>query len=281
MFMSVALKFHNVKKKFDTLEALKGVSLEIEEGEFFALLGQNGAGKTTLINCLAGVTARDSGEIEVLGTSIDVNPTFAKTNVGIVAQEVAFDPFFGPAEILRMQRGMYGLRQNEEHLDWLLTNLSLQDKKHIRSRQLSGGMRRRLMIAKALIHEPKVLILDEPTAGVDVELRQGLWKFLEELRKERGVTILLTTHYLEEAQLLADRIAIIHKGEIIVNEEKKQLLRRQKRIVEIETMDGKTESFELEGDENPLGKLGKRTDIKDITIREPKLEDIFLDLTKA
>ncbi len=279
--MSVALKFHNVKKQFDKLEALKGVSLEIKEGEFFALLGQNGAGKTTLINCLAGVTKRDSGEIEVLGKNIDTHSTFAKTSVGIVAQEVAFDPFFGPAEILRMQRGMYGLRQNEEHLDWLLEKLSLQDKKNVRSRKLSGGMRRRLMIAKALVHEPKILILDEPTAGVDVELRQGLWKFLEELRQKHGVTILLTTHYLEEAQALADRIAIIHKGEIIVNEEKKQLLKRQKRILEIETTDGKTESFELESDENPLIKLGQRTDIKDLTIREPKLEDVFLDLTKA
>ncbi len=279
--MAVALKFQEVKKKFDKLEALKHVSLEIQEGEFFALLGQNGAGKTTLINCLAGVTKRDSGDIEVLGKNIDANPTFAKTNVGIVAQEVAFDPFFGPAEILRMQRGMFGMRQNEEHLDWLLEKLSLKDKKDVRARQLSGGMRRRLMIAKALVHEPKILILDEPTAGVDVELRQSLWKFMEELRKKHGVTILLTTHYLEEAQTLADRIAIIHKGEVIVNEEKKKLLKRQKRIVEIETTGGKTEIFELEGEESPLTKLGQRSDIKDITIREPKLEDIFLDLTKA
>ena len=279
--MSVALKFHKVKKKFDQLEALKGVSLEIKEGEFFALLGQNGAGKTTLINCLAGVTRRDSGDIEVFDKNIDAAPTFAKTNVGIVAQEVAFDPFFGPAEILRMQRGLFGMRQNEEHLDWLLKKLGLEDKKHVRSRQLSGGMRRRLMIAKALVHEPKVLILDEPTAGVDVELRQNLWKFMEELRQKHGVTILLTTHYLEEAQALADRIAIIHKGEVIVNEEKKQLLKRQKRIVEVETSQGEHETFELEHGQSPLDKIRNRHDIEDITIREPKLEDIFLDLTKA
>ena len=279
--MSVALKFHEVTKRFDKLEALKGVSLEIQEGEFFALLGQNGAGKTTLINCLAGVTRRDGGEIEVYGKNIDAEPTFAKTNVGIVAQEVAFDPFFGPAEILRMQRGLFGMRPNEEHLDWLLSKLGLEGKKNVRSRQLSGGMRRRLMIAKALVHEPKLLILDEPTAGVDVELRQGLWEFMEELRRDHGVTILLTTHYLEEAQALADRVAIIHKGEVIVNEEKKQLLKRHKRVLEIETQRGTCESFELEHDESPIDRIRDRHDIKDLTIREPNLEDIFLDLTKA
>ena len=201
-----ALIFKNVAKSFGDLKALKNVDFEVNEGEFVALLGPNGAGKTTLINCLNGLTPRDKGEILVNGVDPEISPQKTKMMLGIVEQELVFDPFFTSLEMLRLRRGLFGLKPDEKYLAWLLAKLNLDDKKDVRARELSGGMKRRLMIAKALAHKPDILILDEPTAGVDVELRNSLYDFLKELKKG-GTTIVLTTHYLEEAELLADRIA--------------------------------------------------------------------------
>ncbi|QQS58962.1 ABC transporter ATP-binding protein [Candidatus Peregrinibacteria bacterium] len=277
----LALVFENVRKEYKDLTALSSVSFSVKEGEFFALLGQNGAGKTTLISCLAGTAWRSSGSILVQGEDPEKNPNFTKAHLGIVPQEITFDPFFSPLEALRMRRGFFGLRKNDTYLFWLLEKLSLFDKKDVEPRWLSGGMKRRLMIAFALAHEPRVLILDEPTAGVDVELRKSLWIFLEELRKEKGITILLTTHYLEEAEALADRIAILHKGSVLVCEEKKKLLSRRKRVLEIETNSGEIKTFEMEKEDNIVEKIQSCPSIRDIRIREPKLEEVFLEMTQS
>ncbi len=277
----IALKFNKVHKKYDDFVALKDISFEVKKGEFFALLGPNGAGKTTLINCLNGITDRTSGTIEVLGQDPAVNSEFTKMKLGIVEQELVFDPFFTPLEILRLRRGLFGMKPNEEYLLWLLEKLNLTDKKNSRARNLSGGMKRRLMIAKALAHEPEILVLDEPTAGVDIELRQSLYTFLRELQEKKKMTILLTTHYLEEAQLLAETIAIQNIGEILICESKETLLRKQKRILEIESCDGATEEIEISDTDVNLKKLvSDYPRVKNIRIKEPKLEDIFLEVTK-
>ncbi len=217
------LSFQNVTKSFGETKALSGVSFDVKKGELFALLGPNGAGKTTLINCLNGLTDRDGGTILVDEDDPAKNPTVTKMKLGIVEQELVFDPFFTPVEILRLRRGLFGLKPNEKYINWIFEKLNLSDKKNERARGLSGGMKRRLMIAKALAHDPEILILDEPTAGVDVELRQSLYKFLKELQK-KGKTIILTTHYLEEAELLADTICIQHQGKTLLVENKEKLL---------------------------------------------------------
>lgn len=277
-----ALSFRNVQKQFGELQALKNVSFEVKEGEFVALLGPNGAGKTTLINCLNGLIQRDQGTIEVFGQDPERNPLFTKSNLGIVEQELVFDPFFTSFEMLRIRRGMFGLSPDDDYLEWLLARLGLSEKRNVKGRQLSGGMKRRLMIAKALAHKPKILILDEPTAGVDVELRNSLYDFLRELRKD-GLTIVLTTHYLEEAELLADKIAIQRLGETIVFEDKKQMLQRNKRWLWIEFESGKSEKIELQPEtsiRDTLNGFGNEK-IKDIKIKEPSLEEIFIELTHA
>ena len=237
-----ALVFNKVEKSFGELKALKNISFSVESGSFVALLGPNGAGKTTLINCLNGLTKRDGGDIFVLGEDPEKNPLHTKMALGIVEQELVFDPFFTSLEILRMRRGLFGLKPDEAYVNWLLDKLSLSDKKNVRARQLSGGMKRRLMIAKALAHKPKILILDEPTAGVDVELRNSLYDFLRELKKE-GLTIVLTTHYIEEAQLLADKVAIQAAGETLVFESTKDLLGRKKKVLELTNKDNKVISI--------------------------------------
>lgn len=277
--MSLALSFHAVSKKYKDLEALSSVSFHVQKGEFFALLGQNGAGKTTLIGCLSGLNRRTGGDISVFGKDPEKDSVYTKSILGIVPQELVFDPFFTPLEALRFQRGLFGCQKNDEYLFWLLKKLSLWDKKNAESMKLSGGMKRRLMIAKALAHEPEILILDEPTAGVDVDLRKSLWAFLGELQEEKGITILLTTHYLEEAEALSDRVAVLHKGEIIVCENTKNLLGRHGRIVEIEKTDGTTETEEINSDTNVADVLAQKSDIANVHIREPKLEDIFLEIT--
>jgi ABC-2 type transport system ATP-binding protein len=275
-----ALSFSSVQKSYGKESVLKGVSFFLQEGEFFALLGPNGAGKTTLINCLSGISKRESGEILVFGQDPEKNPIFTKSCLGVVEQEITFDPFFTPMETLRMRRGFFGMPKNDEYLHWLLEKLDLQKKENTLSVLLSGGMKRRLMIAQALAHEPKIIILDEPTAGVDVELRQNLWKFFQELRRERSITILLTTHYLEEAEALAERIAIIQEGKILVCESKKELLSRHKRILEIQLENGEKHFVALEANENIAQKIALFPDVLDISIREPRLEDIFLELTQ-
>ncbi len=215
----------SVSKRFGTFEALRGIDLDITRGEIFALLGPNGAGKTTLISIVAGLIRASGGEVRVLGRDVVSDYRFTRRAVGLVPQEINFDPFFTVEESLRIQAGYFGVRLSEDRLGEILGALDLAGKRKANTRTLSGGMKRRLLIGKALVHEPPVLFLDEPTAGVDVELRQALWRYVRLLR-ERGTTIVLTTHYLEEAEELADRVGVIDRGRLLVVDAKEELLRR-------------------------------------------------------
>ena len=212
--MTAAVSINQVCKRFGTLQALAGVSLEIQPGEFFGLLGPNGAGKTTLISCLAGLARPDSGSVQVLGHDVIKDFREARRLLGVVPQELVFDPFFNVRETLRIQSGYFGIRKNDDWIDEILHNLDLTSKANVNMRRLSGGMKRRVLVAQALVHKPPVIVLDEPTAGVDVELRQGLWQFVGRLNKE-GHTIILTTHYLEEAEALCNRIALMKQGQLV------------------------------------------------------------------
>lgn len=227
--MSPALSLKNLKKTYSASrkspakEALKGISLEVPRGAFFGLLGPNGAGKSTLINILAGLVVKTSGSVEICGFDIDREMRSARCAIGVVPQELVLDTFFTAREALDIHAGYYGIPKAERRTDAILAAMGLTDKADSPARRLSGGMRRRLLIAKALVHSPEVLILDEPTAGVDVELRQQLWAYIRELN-QAGTTILLTTHYLEEAEELCDDIAIINHGEIVAHTPKRELL---------------------------------------------------------
>ncbi len=221
-----AISIANVEKSFGSLRALDGVSLDVEEGEFFALLGPNGAGKTTLISTLAGLSRADAGRLCVMGHDVVSDYQAARRALGIVPQEIVFDPFFSVRETLRFQAGYFGIARGaalDAWIDELLANLSLSDKADKNMRQLSGGMKRRVLVAQALVHRPPVIVLDEPTAGVDVELRQTLWAFIRRLN-EQGHTILLTTHYLEEAQQLCSRIAMMKAGRLVAMDSTANLL---------------------------------------------------------
>ncbi|CAH2773641.1 MAG: Efflux ABC transporter, ATP-binding protein [Candidatus Burkholderia crenata] len=220
-----AIEIRNVKKRYKELQALKGVNLVVEEGEFFGLLGPNGAGKTTLISILAGLARADSGSISVLGHDVVTDFRQARRSLGVVPQELVFDPFFTVRESLRIQSGYFGLRKNDDWIDEIMANLDLTEKADVNTRALSGGMKRRLLVAQALVYKPPVIVLDEPTAGVDVELRQTLWKFISRLNRE-GHTIVLTTHYLEEAEALCDRLAMLRRGEVVALERTSALLQR-------------------------------------------------------
>jgi ABC-2 type transport system ATP-binding protein len=223
--MDPVVSIRGVTKRYGDLAALGGVDLEIRRGEIFALLGPNGAGKTTLISIVAGLLRATTGAVEVLGHDVVRDYRFTRRAVGLVPQEINFDPFFNVEETLRIQAGYFGVRLPEARLAEILDALDLAGKRHTMSRALSGGMKRRLLIGKALVHEPRVLFLDEPTAGVDVELRRALWRYVRTLR-DRGTTIVLTTHYLEEAEELADRVGVIDGGRLLVVEEKESLLAR-------------------------------------------------------
>jgi ABC-2 type transport system ATP-binding protein len=212
--MTAAVSIVDVVKHFGSLKALAGVSLDIAPGEFFGLLGPNGAGKTTLISSLAGLLRPDSGSIRVLGHDVITDFREARRLLGVVPQELVFDPFFNVRETLRIQSGYFGIRKNDDWIDEILHNLDLTGKADVNMRRLSGGMKRRVLVAQALVHRPPVIVLDEPTAGVDVELRQGLWQFIRRLNGE-GHTIILTTHYLEEAEALCNRIALMKQGRVI------------------------------------------------------------------
>jgi len=212
--MAVAVSVVDVVKRFGALTALNGVSLEIQSGEFFGLLGPNGAGKTTLISCLAGLARPDAGRLSVLGHDVQGDYRAARSCLGVVPQELVFDPFFSVRETLRIQSGYFGLRRNDDWIDEILANLDLTAKADTNMRRLSGGMKRRVLVAQALVHRPPVIVLDEPTAGVDVELRQSLWQFIRRLNGE-GHTIILTTHYLEEAEALCGRIALLKSGQVV------------------------------------------------------------------
>jgi ABC-2 type transport system ATP-binding protein len=226
--MEPVVSIRAVTKRFGGLVALDAVDLAIERGEIFALLGPNGAGKTTLISIVAGMLRATSGEVRVLGRDVVADYRFTRRAVGLVPQEINFDPFFTVEEALRIQAGYFGVRLAEERLREILEALDLVPKRRVNARALSGGMKRRLLIGKALVHDPQVLFLDEPTAGVDVELRRALWRYVRVLR-DRGTTVVLTTHYLEEAEELADRVGVIDGGRLLVVEEKRALLARHGR----------------------------------------------------
>ena len=224
--MASIVEVEGLQKTYDGgFEALRGVSLGIEEGEILALLGPNGAGKTTLISALCGITTPTGGTARVGGHDIVSEYRKARAMIGLVPQEVALEPFEKVINTVRFSRGLFGKPRDEALIEKLLRQLSLWDKRNSRTRELSGGMKRRVLIAKALVHEPKVLFLDEPTAGVDVELRRDMWRVVEGLKAE-GVTIILTTHYIEEAEAIADRVAVINRGEILLVEDKADLMRR-------------------------------------------------------
>ncbi len=285
------------------VKALDNISIDIPKGSLFGLLGTNGAGKSTLINIMAGLVIKSSGAVKIWESDIDKNPRQAKASIGIVPQELNFDPFFTPYQLLELQAGMYGVPKKDRITEELLKMVNLENKKMSYTRGLSGGMRRRLMIAKALVHKPPILVLDEPTAGVDVELRRQLWKSVKELNK-KGVTIILTTHYLEEAEELCDYIAIINKGKIVANDKKENLLSTIESKEINFTLDREIDNIPKELTDNTNIK-GKRTlsirynpkeqqveriikiiqkekyNIIDISTKENDLEDIFLQLTKA
>ncbi len=223
--MTAAIQVNSVSKRYGSLVALDHVDLTIEPGEFFGLLGPNGAGKTTLISIIAGLVRASSGQVAIMGHDVVTDFRSARLSVGVVPQELAFDPFFTVRETLTFQSGYFGLRHNGAWIDEVLENLGLTNKANTNTRALSGGMKRRLMVAQALVHKPPVIVLDEPTAGVDVELRQTLWSFIRRLNRE-GHTIVLTTHYLEEAQALCGRIAMLKAGRIVALDTTRALLAR-------------------------------------------------------
>ena len=224
--MKKAIIFNKVKKNFGKLEALKCIDLVIEEGEFFALLGPNGAGKSTLINILAGLAKPSSGSIKVMGHDVIQDYQNARRSLGVVPQELVFDPFFNVREMLRFQAGYFGKgRENDDWIDEVIEGLDLQEKANTNMRMLSGGMKRRALIAQALVHKPPVIVLDEPTAGVDVELRKRLWQFIKKLN-QKGHTIVLTTHYLEEAETLCSRVAMMDQGKVVALDKTRNLLKR-------------------------------------------------------
>ena len=223
--MQAAIDIDSVTKRYRAVQALRGVSLRIEQGEFFALLGPNGAGKTTLISIIAGLARASSGSVKIMGHDVVADYRMARRQLGVVPQELVFDPFFSVRESLQISSGYYGVRNNDAWIDEILENLGLTSKAKANMRALSGGMKRRVLVAQALVHRPPVIVLDEPTAGVDVELRQSLWAFIQRLNRD-GHTIVLTTHYLEEAQALCQRVAMLKAGRIVALDRTADLLKR-------------------------------------------------------
>jgi len=220
-----AIQISNVEKSYRAFKALRGISLAVEEGEFFGLLGPNGAGKTTLISIVAGLIRADAGSVQIHGHDVVADFREARKKLGVVPQELVFDPFFTVRETLRLQSGYFGIRNNDKWIDEVMENLDLANKADVNMRALSGGMKRRVLVAQALVHKPPVIVLDEPTAGVDVELRQTLWKFISRLNRE-GHTVVLTTHYLEEAQAMCQRVAMLKLGRVVALDTMPALLRR-------------------------------------------------------
>ena len=284
-------------------KALNDLSFEVRQGEVFGLLGPNGAGKTTFLSILGGTVIKTSGKVNVWGFDLDQNPRQVRASVGIVPQEVNLDAFFSPKKLLELQAGLYGISKENRITDLILKMVSLQDKANAYSRSLSGGMKRRLLIAKAMVHQPPILILDEPTAGVDVELRNNLWENVKALNKE-GVTIILTTHYLIEAQEMCDRIAIINKGNLVALDTTKKLLERIKtkkinfKVKNIElnkNLNMKDINFKINSENSILVTYEKNSldfgeiinylnenniKIEDISTEDGDLEDVFVQLTK-
>ncbi len=297
-----AISFQSVSKTYATprgaFQALQAVSLDIQEGEFFGLLGPNGAGKTTLISILAGLARASSGRVAVLGHDVQADFAAARQRLGVVPQELVFDPFFNVRETLRLQSGYFGVKNNDAWIDELLGSLGLADKADANMRQLSGGMKRRVLVAQALVHKPPIIVLDEPTAGVDVELRQTLWQFVARLNKQ-GHTVLLTTHYLEEAEALCGRIAMLKNGRVVALDSTTALLKSANasvlqfktdaplpaplaalarvtgRIVQLPAHD----AAEIERHLAALRQAGVASE--DVEIRRADLEDVFLQVMSA
>jgi len=303
---NIAIEISGLKKiynhnKSNAFEALKGINLNIPKKSIFGLLGANGAGKSTLINIIAGLVLKTEGKVKVWGNDIDIHERNAKLAIGVVPQELILDPFFTPRETLEYQSGYYGVPKNENCVEEILETVGLSDKADAYARSLSGGMRRRLMIGKAMVHRPPILILDEPTAGVDVALRQSLWKEVRKLN-EAGVTIILTTHYLEEAEAMCDSLAIVNKGQIVAEGQTSAMLNKldkKELIISLENDDAN--KIKLEGinisimSKNSI-KISFRPSeinegaiiekiynsgakIKTINSKEPDLEELFLELT--
>ena len=303
--LAPAISIQNLEKEYaGGKRALDGVSIDVPRGQIFGLLGPNGAGKSTLINILAGMVNKTAGDVTIWGFDIDQHPRNAKASIGVVPQEIVFDPFFTPAETLELQAGLYGVPRSRRRTMQLLRAMHLEDKANAYSRTLSGGMKRRLLVAKAMVHSPPILVLDEPTAGVDVELRQQLWNHVRSLNEE-GVTIVLTTHYLEEAERLCDRIAIINHGRLIANETPRTLVAMaQEKAVEV-TVDRdvievpqapcfdkialiaeRTLAITYRKDKVNAGQVlaalqAEGLGIIDVSTREADLEDVFLNLTRT
>ena len=268
------------------MQALSSVSLSVPAGEFFGLLGPNGAGKTTLINVIAGLARADGGSVTVMGADVAVDYRRARRLLGVVPQELVFDPFFTVRETLRIQSGYFGIRGNDAWIDEVMAHLDLAAKADANMRSLSGGMKRRVLIAQALVHKPPVIVLDEPTAGVDVELRQGLWQFVRRLNRD-GHTIVLTTHYLEEAELHCNRIAMLKAGRVVALDSTRNLLARfsgSRAMVRVVARDGRQHLLQIEGYaqlEPELARLrGEGVEIADLELDRPDLEQVFLQLTK-
>ena len=295
-------KIYNSKDS-NPINALNNLNLDVKEGEIFGLLGPNGAGKTTFINILAGTVIKTSGEVNVWGFNLDKNPRQVRASIGIVPQEVVLDPFFSPRKLLELQAGLYGVKKKERITDNILKLVSLDKQANTYARSLSGGMKRRLLIAKALVHQPPIIFLDEPTAGVDVELRKNLWENVKSLNMQ-GVTIILTTHYLEEAEEMCDRIGILNKGNLVALDSTKNLLNNilTKKVTfrinkKIEIQDNALDSLKIiSNKENEICisyekskanieeiiNLIKKTNVQiyDISTDDGDLEDVFLLLTK-
>ena len=283
--MSDAIYINNLTKQYSDKPALNGLNLNVEEGSIFGLLGPNGAGKSTMINILAGTVLKNYGEVRIMGVDIDKQPKKARSLIGVVPQEITTDTFFPLWQALEFTAGYFGIKPKDRITEKLLKALSLWDKKDSVPQRLSGGMKRRFLIAKAMVHSPKILILDEPTAGVDIELRTQLWEYVKMLNKEHGVTIIITTHYLAEAQELCDNIAFINDGKIIKQDSKKKLLAELgSRHLDVEFEDSpegeKKMRFDLHLENNDFAQIfktiqAKGLKIKDLKMTEPDLEDIF------
>ncbi len=289
-------------KNSDPKLALKGVSFDVPQGSVFGLLGPNGAGKSTLINIMAGLVNKTGGQVKIWGHDIDNDHRNAKLNIGIVPQEIVFDPFFTPFEVLENQGGFYGIPKALRRSEELLKAVHLEDKRNAYARTLSGGMKRRLLIAKAMVHSPPILVLDEPTAGVDVELRKQLWELVSELNAE-GVTVVLTTHYLEEAEELCEQIAIINHGELIANKPTRELVGMMGEKIVSVTVDRDVDELPVDPRFHKCEAAGERVieitfdksemtagqvlakvqeqgfAIEDVSTREADLEDVFVQLT--
>ena len=296
--MPAAIELRDVHKRFGDLQALAGIDLEIPQGEFFGLLGPNGAGKTTLISVLAGLMRLDRGLARVMGHDVRTGYRAARRSLGVVPQELVFDPFFTVRETLAIQSGYFGLRDNDAWIDEVMHNLDLVSKADVNMRALSGGMKRRVLVAQALVHKPPVIVLDEPTAGVDVELRQALWEFIRRLNRD-GHTIVLTTHYLEEAETLCERIAMLKQGRVVALDSTPNLIKRVHHLLLRLRLDGdlphellafehgstadarvlRLRSYEdIERALSCVRRAGRR--IEDMELVQPDLEDAFVDVMR-